>query len=335
MASFTHRIAQLATAVTLALFVVTIAYNYAAWRTHNPAAHTDFGISFSKQFAQYLGLDWKAAYTAMLDDLGARRIRINAYWNDIERDRGVYDFADTDWQLDQATKRGARVVFVLGRRQPRWPECHDPVWVRGADDEEQRTRLLAFIETVVKRYRDTKAIEVWQVENEPFLTIFGDCPAMTAAQLQEEVDLVRSLDGRHLLVTDSGELSTWRKAIHAADLFGTTMYRRTWTPVLGYGSYWWIPAGLYRVKAYLWGRPIETVWNMELQAEPWFAADPLRTPVSEQEKTMNPDLLRENFDYARASQLPRAYAWGAEWWYWMKEKQGDARYWEIAKNYIR
>ena len=68
-----------------------------------------FGATYSKEYAQSLGLDWKKAYTAVLDDLGIRLLRIPAYWDEIEPRPGQYDFSDVDWQLAEAGWRGARL----------------------------------------------------------------------------------------------------------------------------------------------------------------------------------------------------------------------------------
>ncbi len=333
-----QRLGTVATWVTISITAASIGLTYLASATHNPAATTAFGVTFSKQFAEYLGLDWKQAYTVMLDDLGVRYIRIPTYWEEIEPTKDRFSFADIDWQVAEANKRGAKLIMAIGRRQPRWPECHDPEWLQKIQDQsgqESRKELLEFMSAVVTRYKDNRAVEVWQVENEPFLNIFGECPKITTQELREEIELVRSIDPhRHVMATDSGELSSWRKTIYAADLFGTTMYRRTYTQYLGYTTYWWVPPSYYRIKAALWRRPLETVYGVELQGEPWFSGDPKTASVDVVAKTMSPQILQEHIDYARRSELPRSYFWGVEWWYFMKTKNGDSSYWDVTKPYF-
>lgn len=97
-------------------------------------SNVTYGVTFSRLFAEYMGLDWKANYTALLDDLKVKRFRIPIYWTEIEKQQGKYSFEDIDWQIEQAGMRNAQVVAVLGQKQPRWPECHIPDWVDGMTD---------------------------------------------------------------------------------------------------------------------------------------------------------------------------------------------------------
>ena len=49
-------------------------------------------------------------------------------------------------------------------------------------------------------------------------------------------------------------------------------------------------------------------------------------------KTMNIDIFKENIDFAKQTGLDKFYLWGSEWWYWMKEEQGQVQIWEEAKK---
>lgn len=77
-----------------------------------------------------MNLDWHAAYTEMLDDLKVKHLRLVAYWPTIEAEKDNYTFTDTDWQLEEAQKREAKVIMAVGARSPRWPECHYPEWTK-------------------------------------------------------------------------------------------------------------------------------------------------------------------------------------------------------------
>ncbi len=293
----------------------------------------EFGISFSKQHAEYLGLDWKQTYLAILDELKPKYIRISANWSDVEKQPGQFDFSDADWQMLEAGKRKVGVMLVAGQKAPRWPECHVPEWANKLTKDKYQVVVKSYMKEVVERYKNHPALDMWQVENEPFIDFkFGNCVRFDEGLVREEIDLVRSLDIKHkIMVTDSGEMGWWRKAGQAGDILGTTVYRVVMTPQGWYWRYGWLPASVYRIKAALIGRNASNFFISELQAEPWFTkADPKDVSIKEQEKSMSPSRLENNINYAKRIGASRAYLWGAEWWYWMKEKNNDSRYWEIV-----
>jgi hypothetical protein len=74
------------------------------------------------------------------------------------------------------------------------------------------------------------------------------------------------------------------------------------------------------------------VINVELQAEPWGPKLLYDSPLSEQEKTMNLEQFRKNIEFAKQTGFKEFYLWGAEWWYWMKEKQEQPEIWQEAKK---
>jgi hypothetical protein len=288
-----------------------------------PPEKFSYGVSFSQKYAQELGLDWKKTYLAVLDDLGARRLRLMAYWDLIEPEEGNYNFSDLDWQVEEAGKRGAEIILVIGRKLPRWPECHIPSWAKG-----DREAVLKIIEKVVKRYRDNPAIKYWQVENEPLLGRFGICPKPDPKLLDREVHLVKAFDDRPVIITDSGELSTWWRASRRADIFGTTLYRITWNKYLKYVHYI-LPPWTYRLRAKIIRKPVMIV---ELQGEPWGPKSIPEMDLKEQSKSMNIDKFRQVIEYEKKTGIAEVYLWGAEWWYWLKEKHNDRRIWEEAKR---
>ncbi len=291
-----------------------------------------YGVTFNKTFAEYLGLDWKETYLAILDDAGVKRVRLSSYWMEVEPQKDVYLFDDLDWQIEEAEKRDVKMIIVLGQKQPRWPECHIPRWAGELKEKERQEELLEIIEKIVERYKDKKNITAWQVENEPFLP-FGECPKLDKDFLDREIDLVHSLDSRPIIISDSGELGTWYNAAGRADILGTTLYRIVWDKHFGYVHYP-VASISYRIKAaiimYVTG--VDKVIIVELQAEPWGPEAILDTPLDEQFKSMSLEQFRENIEYVRKIEFSEAYLWGAEWWYWLKTEKGDDRIWEEAKE---
>lgn len=281
-----------------------------------------YGVSFNTEYANYLGFNPKDIFIKILDEWNFKYIRLSAQWNLIEKVKGQYDFEELDWMMDQSAKRNAKVMLAVGHKTPRWPECHAPKWVDFTQERKHQPDLDSFIKVVIERYKNHPALEIWQVENEPFL-LFGDCVPVREEDLKEEVSLVKTLDSKHpIIVTDSGELSLWRRTSKAADLFGTTMYRVVWNKSFGYLNYdWFMPAFVYRAKLWFNGRDINTAYVTELQAEPWIPDAALTsTPMSEQFKSMSLSRLKKNILFADKTGMPRAYLWGAEWWYWLESK---------------
>lgn len=315
--------------------VLAIGLFFADAITSNLSVPTErmlIGATFSKPYAESLGLDWKAVYTAVLDELKVQRLRIPAYWDNIEPEPGVYNFADVDWQVEQAAEHGAQVVLAVGRKLPRWPECHVPAWATGMDENLLRARILAMVEKSVRHFADYPNIIMWQVENEPFFP-FGDCPDPDRALLKQEVQVVHSLDNRPVMVTESGELSTWINAASLGDVLGISAYRVVWDKRLGY-LYWPITPATYRGRAAAIRGFVDDIIISELQAEPWVPGGIEKMPVDEQLRLLSPQRLRDNVDFARRIGFSSAYFWGVEWWYWLKTVKGHPEIWEDAKEII-
>ena len=116
--------------------IIYLAIDYSA-----PREKMSFGITFSKPFAEFMGLDWKEAYLAAFKDLQIKKIRLASYWNEIESAQGNFQFDDLDWQIAEAKKNDADIILVLGQKQPRWPECHIPGWARSLSVEDRQSEV--------------------------------------------------------------------------------------------------------------------------------------------------------------------------------------------------
>lgn len=294
-----------------------------------------YGMSFNTPYARELGLDWQAAYDAILDELGVRQLRLAAHWPMVEPIPNVYNFAELDYQIARAEEVGAEVVFAVGRRLPRWPECHTPDWAQDISTQERNASQLRYMETVINRYKNSPAITTWQVENEPFLAVFAFdyCGELDTDFLDTEIDLVRQLDPtRPILVTDSGNLGTWSGAYSRGDLFGTSVYVHFWNPELGQFRTL-LPSWFYRVKdnlmALRYGE--KPTYLIELSAEPWLLEPIVDVPLDIQFTRMNLEKFEDILTYAKGTRYQMQYLWGAEWWYWL-HIQGRSEMWERGKK---
>lgn len=301
-----------------------------------------WGLTFSHKFSRELGLDWRENFNAILYEAKSRKIRLVAYWDEIEKEKGVYDFADLDWMMERARDAGVEVILAVGMRVPRWPECHVPQWAKNLELRTQNLALHEYMRKAVERYKDNPAIKIWQVENEPYLA-FGECPERPDGFLQSEIALVKSIDpSRPVLVTDGGEFGDWYRAAKAGDVFGTTMYRRAYPrfigPLFGPVEYPISPA-YFRFKEKLirrlTGDHEKHFMVVELQSEPWGSVELPLLPLEEQMYIFPIEYFRDTIRYAKETGFDEYYLWGAEWWYWLKTKQNDPRMWYEVKNLLR
>lgn len=309
----------------------------------DPLRPIEWGVTFSQKFSGKFDFgdnsDWQDNYDAIIHDLGARKLRLIAYWDIIEPDNNTFDFSGLDYQMRAAEEVGSEIILVVGKKVPRWPECHVPRWAQDMEQEKHNAELLEFIEEVVMRYKDSTVLRYWQAENEPFLP-FGEGPcALTEKKLLDrEIALIRSLDSRHpILATDSGEIGLWFRAAKRGDVFGTTMYRRVHQDTLGNFEYP-LPPEFFRIKEKITRflvRDYEKKFIViELGAEPWLKRQLYETTPEEQFVFFDFEFFKDTIDYAKATGFDEYYLWGAEWWYWLKMKHGDPRFWNEAKRLL-
>jgi len=320
--------------ILLVIFLVGIAIYFFTGDVEL-APEVTFGVTFSQIWAEDMGLDWQLAYSAILDDLRVNKLRLVAYWPKIEPKKNEYSFDDLDWQIREADKRGAEIILAIGQKLPRWPECHIPEWAERLNKSDREHQILLMITEIINRYQGNDAIVAWQIENEPFLKGFGVCPEFDEGFLDKEIDLVRELDfdRRPIIVSASGELSSWTKPARKADILGTTLYRIVWDDRIGHFKYP-IPSVFYykRANYVKWVTDIEKIIIIELQAEPWGPKMIYETPVKDQAKSMDFQRFNEAVEYARQTGFDEVYLWGVEWWYWNKEVLGNNAIWAEAKK---
>jgi hypothetical protein len=302
-----------------------------------------WGVDFSQSHAEYLKLNWKEAYLAIISDLAVKNLKLHTNWDWVEGKKDDFFFDDIDWQIKQAEQNNVKIIYVLGMKTGRWPECHLPVWAQNSPEKQQKEELLKYITKVVERYKGSKAIAFWQVENEPLFK-FGICPSWYYKNdefLRKEVALVKSLDpSRKIIISDSGEQSTWFGAAKAGDIVGITMYRSAWAHVndtMGFNiNFSFLNPVTYLRKSQIIKKIFgKEVICIELQTEPWTSKAMMQSTLDDQLKSMNPEAFKANIKFAKETGMDKFYLWGVEWWYQMKVKQGRPEMWTEAQKLFK
>lgn len=323
-----------ATAVALS---VAIMYGIARWYMSTTADQPiEMGASFIADYARDFGLDADETLEAMLTDLNIKHLRLVSYWDKIEAEPGKYDFAELDSQFAKANQHGAKVSLAIGLRQPRWPECHMPAWAASQPKEIWAKELKDFMGAVIDRYGNNPALESYQLENEYFLEVFGICPDHSRDRLIDEYYFVKGKDhNTPVIISRSNNAIGTPINEPTPDVFGVSVYKRVWVPLIGRYVEYPFPAWFYGFLAgtekIIKGR--ETMVH-ELQAEPWPPhGNPIReTSLEEQNKSLNAERLRGRFEYGRATGMKELDLWGAEYWYYRKVKLNEPSVWEAAKD---
>ena len=309
------------------------------WR---PIKDPVYGVSFSKEYADELGNNWQDNYTALLQDLGFKHLRLMTYWELIEPTPGHYDFKDLDWQIAQANKYGAKVSLAMGLRQPRWPECHEPDWAANLKDESSawRDALYSYMHAVVERYKDNPAIESYQLENEAANGWFGYCRGGVApkSRLNEEFRLMKQWDYVHPTWMSLGDEHGFPLGTPVPDAYGFSIYRivySTNTPIHFYTTYpitiWYHRLRIFLIN-HIKHRP---VYIHELQLEPWGSKATKDMTIAEQNKSMSVAQIHKNIEFSLKTGIKDQYMWGAEWWYWRKVHYNDSGPWNAIKQEIQ
>lgn len=298
------------------------------------------GATFIPNYAEYFGLDPQDTMQKMIDELGIKQFRLVSYWKDIEPIEGQYDFSSLDWQFAKANAAGAKVSLAIGLRQPRWPECHAPTWAQVDSIHEWYPKLKTYMQKVIERYGNNPALESYQLENEFFMKVFGICPDHSRWRLDDEFNFVKSLDSdTPVIVSRSNNWVGLPLGDPRPDRFGISVYKRVWDKTLTKRYFEYpLPAWFYASLA--GGAEILTGKDMvihELQAEAWLpeGMSMLDAPVSEINKSLNPQRLKDRIKYADATGMRDIYLWGPEWWLYLKEKRNYPDLWNTAVTELK
>jgi hypothetical protein len=324
--------------VILVVLMIGGMYGIAQWYIHSQAGQPlEQGVSFIPDYASSLGVDPQATMDALIS-IGVKNFRLTSYWSDIEQQQGHYDFSQLDWEFQKAEAAHAKIILTVGLRQPRWPECHAPTWVNLNQPESQwQPQLENYMQAVVNRYKDSPALESYQLENEYLLKGFGTCTNFDRQRLISEYNLVKQTDPRHpIIVGRSNNALGIPIGQPQPDEFSISVYKRVWDAAWThrYIEYPW-PAWYYGFLAGL--QKIVLHKNMmigELQAEAWppHGQTIQQTSLAEQNKSIDAKRLQDVFKFGRATGMKQMNLWGAEYWYYRMTVLHDPSLWNVAKQ---
>lgn len=292
---------------------------------------TTYGVSFSVKQCRNFGLDQNEVLGALINDLGVRRFRLMSYWNEHEKQQGVFDFKSLDEQMDAIEAAGGTVSLCLGVRQPRWPENHWPDWAWNLPKPERDAAILRYIEQIVTRYEHRPIIVSYQLENEALLASFGERAEVDRSRLKMEYFWVKQLDSlRPIIMTTS---TSWGIPMRdpVPDIVGFSYYQVLYNN----GSYGksfhrpWLDRSRALAIKLLHGK---NSFIHELQAEPWGPKNIWDMDLDEQSKSMSFTQLQNNIKQAQATKLDTIDFWGAEWWYWLKTQKNSPEIWDYLKK---
>jgi len=324
--------------IILILVAILLMYGIAQWYIlSNDNGPTQYGVSFIPDYAQSLGLNPEQTMDALLS-INVKEFRIVSYWSDIEPTKGNFDFSQLDWEFAKAQAHHAKIILVLGLRQPRWPECHEPNWVNTSEPTSTwQPELEQAMTKVVDRYKNSPSLEDYQLENEYFLKGFGNCTDYSRQRYVDEFNLVKSLDPNHpIIISRSNNSIGIPIGQPHGDLYGISIYKRVWDANVThrYFEYPW-PAWYYGFlagvqKIFLHKDMVVT----EMQGEAWPPNGKGITQISlaEQNKSLNAQRLQGRFNFGKATGMKQVEMWGAEYWYYRMQVLHDPSLWDVAKK---
>ena len=156
----------------------------------------------------------------------------------------------------------------------------------------------------------------------------------------KEYNLVKSLaPNKEILITRSNNAIGFPVNKPTPDIFGISIYKRVWDAsithrYLEYPFPSWYYSFLAEVQRFITGKDMVIT---ELQAEAWPPKGQTitNTTLNEQNKSMNAKILKNRFNFAKATGMKKVYFWGAEYWYYRKKVLHDPSLWEEAKQEFR
>ena len=295
-----------------------------------------FGITFSHIHLNYLKIPIDGALDLVLE-MGFSHLRLGSYWQELEKNKGVYNFSKLEDLLNRCEKTEQKVIMNVGVKSPRWREFYWPRYLKekNFNNSEARKRTLLFIEKLVKTLKKFSCITHWQVENEPLDPSGPENIAVPIDFLIQEVELVRKFDNRPNIMTlwadDLESRKLFPEVLPISDVIGLDIYyKRFMKSDKGKSFYEGPRTNDNYLREIIKTSPKEVIIT-ELQAEPWEKDE--KGYLSKNPESMSPELLENNLKKALSLGVKEVLLRGFEYWYYLK-RQGDNRYLKVIKGYL-
>jgi len=296
-----------------------------------------FGITLSHLHLQYLQIPLDLAIEEALR-CNFTHIRLGAYWNRLQQDQETYNFSQLKEILQKFEKNHQSVILTVGVKAPRWPEYYWPDFISPKDPNHEVTKqqILQFVRHTVNELKNFSCITHWQVENEPLDPSGPDNLTISTDLLSQEIELIKELDPRPVIVTlwGNGMLTrkTFDQAANLADIVGLDLYYKQFVKQIFGQNIYKGPNQTSKELQKLILNSSKPVWITELQAEPWEKDE--QSYLSKSPQSISPAKLQKNIANALASGAAETLFWGFEYWLWRKQ-QGDDSYMQIAQSIVK
>lgn len=134
---------------------------------------------------------------------GFRVVRMDLFWHEVEKQKGVYDFSSYDVLVRDMTERGIRILFILDYGNPLYDEGMAPY------TDEGRAAFARFAATAAKRYAG-KGI-LWEIWNEPNIFFWRPKPNVEdyAKLALVTIDALRKADANAFIVAPASSGFPW------------------------------------------------------------------------------------------------------------------------------
>jgi len=348
----------------LAIFIANAFANPIPERKIDSNFRPMYGVSYSFEQAYWYGLDPREDFIKMLDEFKFDWVRLPFFWDQMVDENGNLKIENLKFAIEEADKRGVKVIIALGAKTPYFPEYHWPKEVASqvkfgekiTVDHPVAKDILAIDRKVVEELATFDNIAYWQVENE---LLIGNVNKWKIEQnlIVAEVETVRRSDllKRPIILNHAATGfydKSWQELLpilKEGDVFAVNAFFKTKGADLISAKIFgreihilWPDHLVWPVQSWLWFSPnFESIktkveskgakfWVLEMQAEPYIkklsqANDPILS--------FSADDIRKADSFLRSYKIESIGLWGIHFWQY-QEKNGDPSWVKTVKSVV-